>query len=58
MMFSLLIINPEISIKDRGRLLEEGQYRAVVENHEALILYLASHGEWRLDEYVDSSFVL
>ncbi|EDR3707109.1 S-adenosylmethionine:tRNA ribosyltransferase-isomerase, partial [Salmonella enterica subsp. enterica serovar Mississippi] len=30
------------------------QYRAVVENHEALICYLASHGE-RFDEYVDSS---
>lgn len=49
-----LVDNPEISIKIEQRFSEESQYRAVVENHEALICYLASHGE-RLDEYVDSS---
>ncbi|EMD4243865.1 S-adenosylmethionine:tRNA ribosyltransferase-isomerase [Salmonella enterica] len=49
-----LVDNPEISIKIEQKFSEESQYRAVVENHEALICYLASHGE-RLDEYVDSS---
>lgn len=49
-----LVDNPEISIKIEQRFSEDSQYRAVVENHEALICYLASHGE-RLDEYVDSS---
>ncbi|HGA5064186.1 TPA: S-adenosylmethionine:tRNA ribosyltransferase-isomerase, partial [Salmonella enterica subsp. enterica serovar Oranienburg] len=49
-----LVDNPEISIKVEQKFSEESQYRAVVENHEALICYLASHGE-RLDEYVDSS---
>lgn len=49
-----MVDNPEISIKIEQRFSEESQYRAVVENHEALICYLASHGE-RLDEYVDSS---
>ncbi|ELD1681264.1 DUF1493 family protein [Salmonella enterica] len=49
-----LVDNPEISIKIEQRFSEESQYRAVVENHEALICYLASHGE-HLDEYVDSS---
>lgn len=48
------VTNPEISIKIEQKFSEESQYRAVVENHEALICYLASHGE-RLDEYVDSS---
>ncbi|ENH8264569.1 S-adenosylmethionine:tRNA ribosyltransferase-isomerase, partial [Salmonella enterica subsp. enterica serovar Bredeney] len=49
-----LVDNPGISIKIEQEFSEESQYRAVVENHEALICYLASHGE-RLDEYVDSS---
>lgn len=49
-----LVDNPEISIKVEQKFSEESQYRAVVENHDALICYLASHGE-RLDEYVDSS---
>ncbi|ECO8221822.1 S-adenosylmethionine:tRNA ribosyltransferase-isomerase, partial [Salmonella enterica] len=49
-----LVDNPGISIKIEQKFSEESQYRAVVENHEALICYLASHGE-RLDEYVDSS---
>ncbi|EBR3915518.1 S-adenosylmethionine:tRNA ribosyltransferase-isomerase, partial [Salmonella enterica] len=49
-----LVDNPEVSIKIEQKFSEESQYRAVVENHEALICYLASHGE-RLDEYVDSS---
>ncbi|EBC0163254.1 S-adenosylmethionine:tRNA ribosyltransferase-isomerase, partial [Salmonella enterica] len=49
-----LVDNPGISIKVEQKFSEESQYRAVVENHEALICYLASHGE-RLDEYVDSS---
>ncbi|MEA7609693.1 hypothetical protein ONJ23_25930, partial [Salmonella enterica subsp. enterica serovar Virginia] len=40
-----LVDNPEISIKIEQRFSEESQYRAVVENHEALICYLASHGE-------------
>lgn len=52
-----LVDNPEISIKIEQRFSEESQYRAVVENHEALICYLASHGE-RLDEYVDSSLFI
>lgn len=46
-----LVDNPGISIKVEQKFSEESQYRAVVENHEALICYLASHGE-RLDEYV------
>ncbi len=49
-----LVDNPGISIKVEQKFSEDSQYRAVVENHEALICYLASHGE-RLDEYVDSS---
>lgn len=44
-----LVDNPGISIKVEQKFSEESQYRAVVENHEALICYLASHGE-RLDE--------
>lgn len=40
-----LVDNPEISIKVEQKFSEESQYRAVVENHEALICYLASHGE-------------
>lgn len=52
-----LVDNPEISIKVEQKFSEESQYRAVVENHESLICYLASHGE-RLDEYVDSSLFI
>lgn len=46
--------NNDISIVIGQEFSDERQYQAVVENNEALIHYLATHGE-RLDEYVDSS---
>lgn len=46
--------NTDISIIIGQEFSDERQYQAVVENNEALIHYLATHGE-RLDEYVDSS---
>lgn len=49
-----LVDNPEIFIEIEQEFSEDSQYQAVVENHDALICYLVSHGE-RLDEYVDSS---
>lgn len=50
-----LVDNTNVSIVIEQEFSEENQYQAVVENHDALIYYLVSHGE-RLDEYVDSSF--